>query len=711
MKTIRGRVRFILATAIAGLVIVLLCNFLFYFIQSNAKQQEVALLETVNGSKEIKFSFAETRRFEQEFLRQPTDGTAERIKATAESIIEMSNGLSTNFNDQEEIQGQFEQIERATNTYIAEFEELENLYREIGFSEFQGLRGEITSLARNLTANIRALNDPEMDELLANIRLYEQQYLTLRHDTIFRDFTNTSNTFRQMLTEGEYSESSVSTILRLFDPYVQSMNTIQDNYMQSSRLIRNFEQISTTVELSVSRVEDSVSTLQQEIQAELNGTLQTTMLATVILSVIILLFLTIIGYFLNRNIYRSIKSLKEGASKIGEGNFAYRVPITTKDEMAELGETFNKMAEKMQTSLIKVMEATDMLHSSSQNLAAISEETTAQSTEVNEAIKQVAIGSSDQAKHLEESNDILQHVQVAINETMKLTLEIKKKADQAHLQGEDGLEIVEELKASSSKFLQLANHLTVQVQTATNQSQQINSIVGTIQEIAENTDLLALNAAIESARAGEAGRGFAVVAQEVRKLAERSKAEALTIKKLVSTMGTQMQKLSQEAEQFNEYRNLQEKSVEVTQQSFVSIASNVKEIHGKVEEVEQSMNAVHVANNSLSEKLSEVQYISEEAAATSEQVSASSEHQIVAIEQVNYAAISLTDIANELQDEVSQFIVKEESFENEVNLSTTDTPSELEAEQLVDENSLEEIEIEENTEHHLEDKLEDQEQK
>ncbi|MDX5474835.1 MAG: methyl-accepting chemotaxis protein [Bacillaceae bacterium] len=711
MKTIRGRVRFILATAIAGLVIVLLCNFLFYFIQSNAKQQEVTLLETVNGSKEIKFSFAETRRFEQEFLRQPTDGTAEKIKVTAESIIEMSKGLSTNFNDQEEISGQFQQIERATNTYIAEFEELENLYREIGFSEFQGLRGDITSLARNLTANTRGLNDSEMDELLTNIRLYEQQYLTLRHDTIFRDFTNAANNFRQMLTEGEYSESSVATILRLFDPYVQSMNTIQDNYMQSTRLIRNFEQISTTVELSVSRVEESVSTLQQDIQAELNGTLQTTMLATVILSVIILLFLTIIGYFLNRNIYRSIKSLKEGATKIGEGNFAHRVPITTKDEMAELGETFNKMAEKMQTSLIKVMEATDMLHSSSQNLAAISEETTAQSTEVNEAIKQVAIGSSDQAKHLEESNDILQHVQVAINETMKLTLEIKKKADQAHLQGEDGLEIVEELKASSSKFLQLANHLTVQVQTATNQSQQINSIVGTIQEIAENTDLLALNAAIESARAGEAGRGFAVVAQEVRKLAERSKAEALTIKKLVSTMGAQMKKLSQEAEQFNEYRNLQEKSVEATQQSFVSIASNVKEIHGKVEEVEQSMNAVHVANNSLSEKLSEVQYISEEAAATSEQVSASSEHQIVAIEQVNYAAISLTDIANELQDEVSQFIVKEDAINNSEYIDITNDELVTDEELSEEENHYEVMTNEEPLEHHVEVQHDTQEQK
>lgn len=53
-------------------------------------------------------------------------------------------------------------------------------------------------------------------------------------------------------------------------------------------------------------------------------------------------------------------------------------------------------------------------------------------------------------------------------------------------------------------------------------SAQISSIIETIENIANQTNILALNASIEANRAGNAGKGFSVVSGEVKVLAERS---------------------------------------------------------------------------------------------------------------------------------------------------------------------------------------------
>lgn len=286
-----------------------------------------------------------------------------------------------------------------------------------------------------------------------------------------------------------------------------------------------------------------------------------------------------------------VETLGAGLARLAQCNIRYTIDDPFMPDFEPLRNDFNNALAAFQTTLVQVLETTQVIHENG--------------LEMRSASDNLAKRTEQQAAALEETSAALEEVAVTVAQASERSTETRKLVAEAKFCTED-----------SGRVVQSAIEAMKNIERS---AAEIGQIIGVIDEIAFQTNLLALNAGVEAARAGEAGKGFAVVAQEVRELAQRSAVAAKEIKTLVSNSGQQV--------------NVGVKLVDDTGHALARIDNYVSTIDKNVDAistaaVEQSagLRQISIAVNELDQMTQQNAAMVEETTALSHTLSTASTH-------------------------------------------------------------------------------------
>jgi methyl-accepting chemotaxis protein len=289
---------------------------------------------------------------------------------------------------------------------------------------------------------------------------------------------------------------------------------------------------------------------------------------------------------------RAVASGLEGIAQ-GEGDLTHSLAIRGQDETAQLAGWFNQFLASIRQLILNIGQAAQQIHQTSGTSAKVSGDMAEVAGRQRESVDMVSTAF---------------HEMVATaNEVARSCNQAAESADQGQRQAREGQQQIDTAVSSVEQLSREISQSAAAMQQLEQDNNNIQSILGTIRSIAEQTNLLALNAAIEAARAGEQGRGFAVVADEVRALAKRTADSTAEIDGLLSNLAQRTRQMAKQMHASLEVSqhtvtsinhasssfDLIRESVDVIRDMNAQIATAAEEQHQVAEDINRHISQIH----------------------------------------------------------------------------------------------------------------------
>ena len=208
-------------------------------------------------------------------------------------------------------------------------------------------------------------------------------------------------------------------------------------------------------------------------------------------------------------------------SQIAEGDLTIDVPRTSSADGSVMM-NMRQMQQSLNAMVRHIAGSVDRVASSSEELSAVSSQTSS--------------NLQLQGQEIEQAAAAVNQMTAAVDEVARNAVSTSEASRQSEITAHRGREQVQETVASIGELAHGVSDTSQRIEQLAGRVQGISKVLDVIRSIAEQTNLLALNAAIEAARAGDAGRGFAVVADEVRALAHRTQESTREIEQMIDNV-------------------------------------------------------------------------------------------------------------------------------------------------------------------------------
>jgi methyl-accepting chemotaxis protein len=262
-------------------------------------------------------------------------------------------------------------------------------------------------------------------------------------------------------------------------------------------------------------VEDQIGLGRSEMSALAEGS-RNSVIAAVAITALVGIFCAL---FIQRSITAPLADFMRIAENIGQGDLTQQAPATGKDELADLGRSFNRMVAGLR-------EVASQTRSVVENLNAAT-------AEILASTQQQAASTAEQAAAVQQANATMAEISQSGAQISDRARQVAATAEATSTASAAGIQSVQNTASIMESIRQQAEAVAENVIALSDKTQAVGEVISTVDDISEESHLLALKAAIQAAAAGEHGRSFAVVASEMKNLAAQSKQATVQVRSIL----------------------------------------------------------------------------------------------------------------------------------------------------------------------------------